>query len=513
MQMKILIADKSAAEREILAALLKTGSYEFEQILFAGSGTEACHIIEEVHPEIVIADACMESMNGLDLLQHCREEHDPVAFIIVSDGADFEKMQTALENAACGYLLRPVRGERLSAAVERAIRQRDAAERLAAALLENEQLRLQNLLMKCKQDIITEQEYDRLLYLLGASRDGGFLGAAVHLSTYRHDRYGSVEDVFDSMNRYLADRVPAAYRMLSYGKAQNGFFLFADPALREKESQIQNIWIELVHKMKDSGAVISVGLSMTENRIDSGLLLSAEKALNQRLERGIGNVYSSHTVRGSEDISKILDIPSFAQRIRGKEGAEAALEFEKLAEQLQPHIYNLEFLFQYLYELLIEMGYGPDKKFWEEYIGNRSWTDRKNLKEIQDSIREELIKACSRINRGSLSLHDRTRLYIDKHFRENLSLGTLAGQFHLNPRYFAAIFKKEEGISPTDYLTKVRIREACRALTATEVPASEIGSAVGYEDPRYFYKVFKKTMGVTPGEYRQNPTEVSAADD
>ena len=454
-------------------------------------------------PEIVITEDRMENMTGLELIQHCRAEKNTASFIVLSKEASVERMQIALENEVSGYLILPIEKEKLSAAMHRAVCRQNELKEYHRMVLEKQQLRILNLVMKCRQDLISEQEYDQLLSGLGVNREYRFLGAAVHVSTYRHDRYGSVEEVYDSIRQNLSMRMSLPYRILSYGKAKSRFFLFMDCELEEKESQMQNMWVDLVLKMKNNGAILSVGLSKPEKRIDSGLLLSAEKALNQRFESGIGEVYSSHAVKDSEGISQILDIPSFEQRVRNKEGAEAAAEFEKLAEQLQPHIYNLEFLFQYLYDLLIEMGYSPDKKFWRDYIENKGWSVCKNMEEIKDSIREELIKSCDRINTGGLPLHERAKIYIDKYFREDLSLGEMARQFHLNSRYFAAVFKKEEGISPTDYLTKVRIEEACRMLAVTEAPASEIAASVGYEDPRYFYKVFKKMTGLTPKEYRQ----------
>ena len=500
--MKLLIADDEYLIREALSVRLKKGNYEFEQIFYAESGVEAYHIIKEMKPEIVITDVRMEYMSGLELLKKCRQEDISASFIMISGFAEFDYMQEAMEYGACGYLLKPITQEKLFGAMDRAIYKQNEFNRLSMTLKENEQLFLTNLVMKCCQDIITDSEYALLMKQLGAECGDEFIGAAVHVSTYRQDRFVNPEDVWRSLEQFLNARPLPSFKMLPYKKAQNCFFVFMGNDVRDKESEVQAAWHELVGKLKSNGAVITVGLSKPCEKINTDFMLSCERALNQRFERGIGDVYSCRAIRETADISQVLDIPSFELQIRDKEGEEAAAEFEKLVSKLYPHIYNLEFLFQYLFDLMLRVGFNPDKKFWVNYIENKSWNYYKDLNEILESIREELRIACTRYSEEEQALNERVKGYIHKHFREDLSLSILAKQFHLNSRYFASVFKKSEGISPTDYLTQVRIEEAKRALDSTDTPASEIAAMVGYEDPRYFYKVFKKQTGVTPKEWR-----------
>ena len=197
--MKLLIADDENLIREALSARLKKGGYEFEQIFYAGSGLEAYHIIKEMTPDIVITDVKMEYMTGLELIQRCREEGIQASFIVISGYAEFEYMQTAIENDVCGYLLKPITQEKLFGVMDKAVSRLDDSRKLSRALWENEQLHLTNLIMKCRQDIISEQEYSRLLGYFNIGREYEFLGAAVHVSTYRHDRYTGTEEIYQMM--------------------------------------------------------------------------------------------------------------------------------------------------------------------------------------------------------------------------------------------------------------------------------------------------------------------------
>ena len=60
------------------------------------------------------------------------------------------------------------------------------------------------------------------------------------------------------------------------------------------------------------------------------------------------------------------------------------------------------------------------------------------------------------------------------------------------------------GVPPLKYLTSIRIARAKELLTGTDIPISEIGELVGYDNPLYFSKIFKKNTGLSPREYRRS---------
>lgn len=92
--------------------------------------------------------------------------------------------------------------------------------------------------------------------------------------------------------------------------------------------------------------------------------------------------------------------------------------------------------------------------------------------------------------------------YVDKHFRENLTLDYLNIQFHLNRTYISDLFKKHTGKSFTQYLNELRIRYACDLLLITPLSVQEIAMQAGYKDYLSFVRIFKKIMSTTPVEYR-----------
>lgn len=84
----------------------------------------------------------------------------------------------------------------------------------------------------------------------------------------------------------------------------------------------------------------------------------------------------------------------------------------------------------------------------------------------------------------------------------DLSLKTLANQLDMNPHYLGTLFKRESGRSFSDYLTRLRLDNACHLLTGTSLSVREIATATGFSDVAYFHKTFKKFHDLTPAEFR-----------
>lgn len=94
------------------------------------------------------------------------------------------------------------------------------------------------------------------------------------------------------------------------------------------------------------------------------------------------------------------------------------------------------------------------------------------------------------------------RHYIDRHYKERLTLDVLAEVARGNKYYLAHAFKQEYGISPINYMIDCRIREARRLLTETDLLLSQIASILGFSSPSYFSQSFRRTVGISPQEFR-----------
>ena len=93
--------------------------------------------------------------------------------------------------------------------------------------------------------------------------------------------------------------------------------------------------------------------------------------------------------------------------------------------------------------------------------------------------------------------------YLDRHYKEKITLDELSGRFFINKFYLTRIFKEQFGASINSYLAQVRVTHAKQLLRFTDLTVEQVGRQCGIEEPAYFARVFKKVEGVAPGEYRR----------
>ncbi|MDP4094114.1 MAG: AraC family transcriptional regulator [Bacillota bacterium] len=99
--------------------------------------------------------------------------------------------------------------------------------------------------------------------------------------------------------------------------------------------------------------------------------------------------------------------------------------------------------------------------------------------------------------------------YIQNNIAERLDLEVLSELSGLSPNYFHRVFTETLGITPNEYVTKIRLDKARELLAKTADPVSEVAFMCGYENIPYFSYLFKKNLGISPGEFRKRHSYMS----
>ena len=126
------------------------------------------------------------------------------------------------------------------------------------------------------------------------------------------------------------------------------------------------------------------------------------------------------------------------------------------------------------------------------------------LSKIQTNMLIALTKAVAEskaLNNYSLLIRSIV-MYIDSNYSKEISLSAIAENSHVSKEHLSRTFKKETGITLSDYIARRRTKKAGELLKTTTLSISEISSFVGYSDNNYFVKIFKKHYGMTPSKYR-----------
>lgn len=98
-------------------------------------------------------------------------------------------------------------------------------------------------------------------------------------------------------------------------------------------------------------------------------------------------------------------------------------------------------------------------------------------------------------------LTEQVKAYIIENLKEELRVEKIAKNFYLSADYLTKLFKKETGMSISDFILEERMFLAKELILAGKMSISRVSYECGYDNYSYFTKVFKKKYGVTPREY------------
>lgn len=107
-----------------------------------------------------------------------------------------------------------------------------------------------------------------------------------------------------------------------------------------------------------------------------------------------------------------------------------------------------------------------------------------------------------RVESGDIQAIGSVMNYCIAHYNENLSLDMLEKKLHISKYYISHVMNKKLNMGFNDYVNSIRISNACRMLSGSNLHIREICDAVGFNTVRTFNRAFVKYMGMSPREYR-----------
>ena len=102
---------------------------------------------------------------------------------------------------------------------------------------------------------------------------------------------------------------------------------------------------------------------------------------------------------------------------------------------------------------------------------------------------------------------DKAVTFFHGNYNRSISVKNYAQEHNMSVSWFIQNFKEYTGLTPTQYILSLRISNAQNLLESTSYNVTEIADIVGYDNPLYFSRLFKKQCGISPSDFRKQLTE------
>ncbi len=149
---------------------------------------------------------------------------------------------------------------------------------------------------------------------------------------------------------------------------------------------------------------------------------------------------------------------------------------------------------------------GDIKRRLEFMHGEYEAKNRGYAELVRCELLEIIILSMRNIESSPMSLDEKAKYiikFINEHYMEDITLSSLADRFYCSVANLSVLFKKNCGMTFTQYLRRVRVMAACRLLRERDYSVDTVADMVGYRDTRHFRAVFRDIMGINPLSYRK----------
>lgn len=149
----------------------------------------------------------------------------------------------------------------------------------------------------------------------------------------------------------------------------------------------------------------------------------------------------------------------------------------------------------------VKYGFRYRENYLKEIHGCRDYEELRNW--FQRKTEDVCRGMATTKDKESESVVARAKAYIKENYQKDISLDDVSRMVDISPYYFSKLFKQEQGEGFVEYLTRTRMTAARQLLRTPQYSIKEICAMCGYSDPNYFSRIFKRYEGVTPSEYRE----------
>lgn len=505
----VLIVDDESILRNGLKYICDWEKEGFQLIGEASNGREALDIIKREEPNIVITDLIMPEIDGVELIKIIKNDYPNIKVLVLSNVSDFEHVKYTFKYGVNDYLLK------------------------TEASAENILPVLKNMINEIGDIDNSKKKKDEMLIL-----ESELLNILENRDIENKDIY-KIKEYFNFNNFYIMAS--------EFYELEDGYLYLNDIKVKInniiKEYLEINTYVTLFIKTK---LIIVINYDKFKdiklNYTLKGLAKVLVESFNIKpfiLSENVDNILSLSTIYNDvvNVIGKSIYFDTFFIDRNEINKDYKIIKFDY--DTFNSYIGRLDFkksieIINDYFELIKENVFMDEydlKKFSQNLIYNalntleNIETDLMNIsrkkiilfKKIDtarsfNEILNIVIDTFSEIEKASINnLNSKSNTYIikmvkdyvDKNYKEDISVSTIASDLSINYNYLSYCFKNETNENLSSYINKIRIEKAKFYLEDIQIPIANISEMVGFSEHNYFSKIFKKYTSLTPSEYRR----------
>ncbi len=522
----IIVDDEMQAVASVVEAL-DWKNLGIEDVSVAYSMKQAIDVFEKKSIDIMLCDIEMPKGNGIDLLKWVRGNKTDVESIFLTCHADFSYAKEAISLGSMDYLLKPVPFDELAAAVKKAVEKVDEKREINTKVTygQNWIVNRQRLLEQFFLDLVkgeVKNEQEILEKVLDVRKLTDDIKPAYRMMVFDIKKYGALvakwekdirmfsfkniaEEVFDVCNGQLVVTFPVEDQLL----------LIVEEALESEEVQaisaLCETYIGSVQRYLKSEVYAYVGPVTTVYEMAGIYEHLADQAKNNVLLNQQILTYQEKQSRKKVHSKPNGDL----WRILFEEGKPTELEEEVTAYLDGCAMIGgidakfLEDFSQYFLQILLrglgEKAITIQEVAKESAIKDYYYAASKSMSACKQATCQLIEDALNYIKETEEKMTnvDKAIQYIHDNLDGDVSRESVSAAVFLNPDYLNKLFKKEKGITVTDYIYQERMKLAANLLESSDLSIRDIAGRVGYSNFSYFSKMFSRYSGITPKAYRK----------
>ncbi|MFP4975906.1 response regulator [Paenibacillus sp. CN-4] len=531
--MNVLLVDD---DYYVIAALQKRIGWDLlgiENVYTANNVAQARDVLEHHQVQILISDIEMPQGSGLELLAWIREHNYSVQAIFLTNYADFNYAQKAIELQSFEYFLKPIEFDKLMLIIQKAIVRVKEQQ-------SNEQAIRSGYFWHKNQSKNLEHFWRRLV--------SGSVSSPLKQADIEH----AIQE--QNLSYRMNDRIqPVLFNVFphngSMGTVEKNLFDFAllnvlYELLQHPAYTVESIleirdynWIAILKWKEHAGdttVLEAAGGSFIQKAVPylkcdtccniglSGELHQAGRILKQLLQMdeeltkcrnqtylAENYLHQPKTTYTPPDLAQLEDLLNQNKLSAFLEEALRYLRAMLIHKSLETAVLGLfqQDIVQLVYSFLKQKGIQAHQLYAGKANDKLTLRFLHSIEDMEEYLKYLVNTAMEYLNFAAQpkSVAEEIKQYIHEHYGEDLSRNHLAEVVYLNPDYLARLFKRETGISLGSYVIQVRIAAAKQLLETTNLSVYTIANKTGYTNYSYFSKLFKQEVGLSPNEYKKEP--------